>query len=203
MSITVFDLGLGNLHSVTHAIARATGEAPQRTRDPDEVARADRLVVPGQGAFRDGAQALAGAPGEALRSFLASGRPYLGICLGMQLLFERSDEAEGAAGLGHFPGAVRGFELGRVVEGRVRKVPHMGWAPVRSEHPLIDGDGWFYFVHSYHCVPDDPALAVASADHGERFCAAVAEGPVFACQFHPEKSQRRGARLLERFASWS
>lgn len=195
--VTVVDLGLGNLHSVMQALLRA-GAAPVRSGDPDVVRRAERVVVPGQGAFGDCARVLASGLGEALGEVLAADRPYLGICLGMQLLFEGSDEAPGA-GLGWFRGRVRRFPAGRVdAEGRPLKVPHMGWASVRSSHPLVDDGGWYYFVHSYRCEPTEP-VTVATAEYGEAFCAAVSRGAVFACQFHPEKSHRRGARLLERF----
>ena len=190
--VTILDLGLGNLHSVAQAFERA-GAHPTITSEAAEAAAAERLVVPGQGAFAEGA-------GDAIRAFLETGRPYLGICLGMQLLFERSDEAPGAAGLGAIAGEVRRFPADREDEaGRRLKVPHMGWSVVRGAHPLLEDGAWYYFVHSYYCVPDDPALTVGTADYGGPFCAALARGPLFACQFHPEKSQRRGARLLTRF----
>ena len=197
-AVTVVDLGLGNLHSVSQALMRAGG-VPERSADPDVIRRAERVVVPGQGAFGDCARALEGGIGDALRDVLRAGRPYLGICLGMQLLFEGSDEAPDARGLGWFRGRVRRFAEGRVDdEGRALKVPHMGWAPVRATHPFVDDGGWYYFVHSYRCEPEEP-VSVATAEYGEPFCAAVARGALFACQFHPEKSHRRGARLLERF----
>jgi glutamine amidotransferase len=203
--VTVVDLGLGNLHSVHQALLRV-GAEPSITRDPSEVRGASRLVVPGQGAFREGSEALVGALGDALREYLASERPYLGICLGMQLLFESSEEAPGHEGLGALAGTVRRFphEL-RDVDGERLKVPHMTWSPITlaRETPLLDDAGWYYFVHSYCCVPNDPSITVATADYGGAFCAAVQRGPLFACQFHPEKSQRRGAKLLESFRQWS
>ncbi|MBX3247327.1 MAG: imidazole glycerol phosphate synthase subunit HisH [Myxococcales bacterium] len=204
-AVTVVDLGLGNLHSVHQALVRA-GASPVVTRDPAQVREATRLVVPGQGAFREGSAALAGPLGDALRAYLAAERPYLGICLGMQLLFEGSEEAPGAPGLGVFAGSVRRFPRDlRDAAGRRLKVPHMGWRPLVCTRPsaLVEDGAWMYFVHSYHCVPTDPSLTVAHAEHGGAFCAAVERDHVFACQFHPEKSQRRGARLLEAFVRWS
>jgi glutamine amidotransferase len=224
--VTVVDLGLGNLHSVHQALLRV-GAEPVITRDPEHVRDASRLVVPGQGAFREGSEALRSPLGDALRSYLASDRPYLGICLGMQLLFDDSEEAPGSPGLAVLPGTVRRFahDLRDANDERL-KVPHMTWSPITItrdippldasrrepstgpldppllDPPLLDDGGWYYFVHSYHCVPSDPALTVATADYGGAFCAAVQRGPLFACQFHPEKSQRRGARLLEAFLRW-
>lgn len=202
--VTVVDLGLGNLHSVHQALLRV-GAEPSITRDPSAVRDASRLVVPGQGAFREGSEALTGALGDALRDYLTSERPYLGICLGMQLLFESSDEAPGHAGLGAIEGHVRRFPHDlRDADGSRLKVPHMTWSPIALTRPtpLLDEGGWYYFVHSYCCVPNDPTLTVATADYGDSFCAAVQRGPLFACQFHPEKSQRRGAKLLESFLKW-
>ncbi len=196
--VTVVDLGLGNLYSVMQALRRAGG-APVRSADPEVVRRAERVVVPGQGAFGDCARALESGLGEALLEVLRADRPYLGICLGMQLLFEGSDEAPQATGLGWLRGRVRRFPAGRVgAAGRLLKVPHMGWAPVRSRHRFVDDGGWYYFVHSYHCQPSGE-VTVGSAEYGQEFCAAVSRGALFACQFHPEKSHRRGARLIERF----
>jgi len=194
--VKVVDLGLGNLHSVLQALRRA-GAEPTLTRGPEDVKGASKLVVPGQGGFGECAAALARGYGEALREAIEAGVPYLGICLGMQLLFEGSDEAPGAAGLGLMKGRVIRFPEGEVG----RKVPHMGWNRVRARHPLVDEGGWYYFVHSYHCVPEDPAVIAGEAEYGETFCAAVAGPSLFACQFHPEKSQVRGARLLERFVT--
>ncbi|MEM1415506.1 MAG: imidazole glycerol phosphate synthase subunit HisH [Myxococcota bacterium] len=197
--VTVVDLGLGNLHSVLRGLERA-GAAPQVTRDADAVRRAGRLLVPGQGAFRDGARAVEGDLGVALREAVDAGVPYLGICLGMQLLFEASEEAPGAAGLGIFAGGVRRFPDSLTdAEGTRLKVPHMGWNRIASAHPLLEDGAYVYFVHSYCCAPDDVAVIAATADYGGPFCAAVARANVLACQFHPEKSQRRGEALLRRW----
>lgn len=200
--VVVVDLGLGNLHSVLRGLERA-GAAPVVARSGEAILRASRLVVPGQGAFRDGASALEGDLGAALRQAIDTGTPYLGICLGMQLLFETSEEAPGARGLGLFAGAVRRFPEPEASSlpgpGRRLKVPHMGWNVLRTEHALLEDGAYVYFVHSYRCEPDDASVVVATADHGGPFCAAVARGSVLACQFHPEKSQRRGERMLRRW----
>ena len=197
--VTIADLGLGTLHSVAQAFTRA-GVAAHITRDPDELRRAERLVFPGQGAFRECAEMLATDVGPALRDFIASGRPYLGICLGMQALFETSEESEGQ-GLGVFPGRVVRFapEMHDTATGDRLKVPHMGWNQVDTAHPMLEDAAWYYFVHSYYVVPSDPSLVAATSDYGVRFCAAVARDNVFACQFHPEKSHHAGARLIQRF----
>lgn len=206
VEVRVLDIGMGNLRSVARALERA-GAAVEVVGEPDRVRGASRLVVPGQGSFGDCSVALArGGFGEAIREHIASGRPYLGICLGMQLLFEGSDEADGR-GLGHFAGRVRALRATADPSDPSRrlKVPHMGWNEVDGAHPLLPEREWFYFAHSFVCAPDDPELLVGEVEHGERFCAAVARENVFACQFHPEKSQRAGARLLERFleGTWS
>jgi imidazole glycerol-phosphate synthase subunit HisH len=198
-SVLVVDTGMGNVRSVLRALERA-GASPDHSRDPDRIAAAERLVVPGQGHFADCARAFDGGLGESVRAFLASGRPYLGICLGMQILFDASDEAPGMRGLGVFGGHVRRFASDlRDASGERLKVPHMGWSEVTSTHPFLAGAPWLYFVHSFHCVPSDPAIVAATADYGGPFCAAVARDNVFACQFHPEKSQHAGAALLSRF----
>ncbi|MEZ4324078.1 MAG: imidazole glycerol phosphate synthase subunit HisH [Polyangiales bacterium] len=199
--VTIANLGLGNLHSVAQAFTRA-GVSATISADPDVLRAAERLVFPGQGAFRECAEVLAGEVGPALRDFIATGRPYLGICLGMQALFDTSEESEGR-GLGVFPGHVVRFasDMRDETTGERLKVPHMGWNQVDTASPMLDPGGWYYFVHSYHVVPEDPALVAATSEYGSRFCAAVARDNVFACQFHPEKSHHAGARLIERFLS--
>lgn len=197
--VVVVDTGMGNVRSVMHALERA-GAMPTHTREHAAVMAADRIVVPGQGHFGDCARAFDGALGESVRAFLETGRPYLGICLGMQILFDESEEAPGLRGLGVVPGRVRRFPAGmHGADGEALKVPHMGWSQVRSTHAFVDDEAWLYFVHSYYCDPSDPKDVVVGAEHGVRFAAAVARGPMFGCQFHPEKSQDAGAKLLERF----
>ena len=221
-ALALVDLGLGNLASVHKALAHAATEAglaePVLTRDPAVIARADRIVVPGQGAYRDGVVAL-DADGGALRAALTDaivrGAPYLGICLGLQLLLDESEEAPGARGLGIVSGKVRRISDALIdeSEGRPRrlKVPHMGWNQPRIVagaagarfSPLLARAGeapWFYFVHSYHARPDDASAIAAVCDYGAlAVTAAVARDGVLATQFHPEKSQRAGLALLQAF----
>lgn len=216
-TVALVDLGMGNLRSVERALARAAEDAGVacdvvRTSDPAAVAAADKVVVPGQGAFRDCAAALAAGLGEAIREQIRKGTPYLGICLGLQALFERSEEAPGAAGLGVFAGEVVRLpdRLRDPATGEVLKIPHMGWNQVRLVRevagPLavLGGEAapHLYFVHSYHAAPADPGLVAAIAEHGpHRITAAVARENVTATQFHPEKSQEIGLRLLGAFLS--
>jgi glutamine amidotransferase len=204
--VAIVDLGLGNLHSVAKAFERA-GARPELSADPEVLLRADRLVMPGQGAFKECAHALAGEIGDAVREWIGSGRPYLGICLGMQALFESSEEAPGERGLGVFGGEVKRFARNLADdEGRPLKVPHIGWNQIESRHPVFEDGEWYYFVHSYYCVPKDPSLVAATTDYGGPFCSAIARDNVLACQFHPEKSQHAGARVIGHFLgdiSWS
>ncbi|MEJ7732769.1 MAG: imidazole glycerol phosphate synthase subunit HisH [Polyangiaceae bacterium] len=213
-TLTIVDLGMGNLRSVERALRRAADDAGRAVEvqvraDPEAIGASDRVVVPGQGAFADCGARLQAGVGEALRAHLGSGKPYLGICLGMQALFETSEEAPGVAGLGWFAGAVRRIPDGAVDPrtGEAVKVPHMGWNEVRlvRDHagPLEvfrNRRAHLYFVHSYHVVPDDQALVAAIAEHGpHRITAAIQQGAITATQFHPEKSQSEGLRLLEAF----
>lgn len=202
--IAVIDNGICNLRSVTKAL-EAVGAAPRVVRTPSEAeaAGAAGLVLPGVGALRDCVAALraTGLDGT-VRAWIAADRPFLGVCLGMQALFGYSEEG-GVTGLGIFPGRVVRFRLPPGF-----KIPHMGWNTVRFVQPgspLQDGlktEGEsFYFVHSYHCVPDDPALVLAECDYGGPFTAAIARGRCFATQFHPEKSQARGLRIYRNFAA--
>lgn len=212
--VALVDLGMGNLRSVQRALEQAAADAGARvaveiTGRPEAIAAADQVVVPGQGAFRDCAAALATGVGEALRTQIARGTPYLGICLGMQALFDASEEAPGAPGLGVFRGEVRRLADGAVDPGTgaAVKIPHMGWnelAIVRRGAGALavfdDAPPHVYFVHSYHAVPDDPSLVAAVTEHGPyRITAAVQRDNVLATQFHPEKSQEAGLRLLGAF----
>jgi len=204
--VAIVDLGLGNLHSVAKAFERA-GAQPELSADPSVLLRADRLVMPGQGAFKECARALAGGVGDAVREWIGSGRPYLGICLGMQALFESSEEAPGEKGLGVFAGTVQRFASDlTAADGQPLKVPHIGWNQIESKHPVFEDREWYYFVHSYYCVPSDERLIAATTDYGGPFCSAIARDNVLACQFHPEKSQHAGARVIGHFLgdiSWS
>jgi len=212
----VIDIGYGNLRSVEKALAKVGGN-PVVTADPEVVARAARVVVPGQGAFSDCVTALSrGGMEQALREFIATGRPYLGICLGLQVLYDESEEHGPARGLGLLPGRVIRFDPRPAVANAdaagaapVLKIPHMGWnqvfVPPSAEarpDPLLQGiapGSHFYFVHSYYVVPEDPDTIALTCEYGVEFTAAVRKDNLFACQFHPEKSQALGLRLLANF----
>jgi glutamine amidotransferase len=203
--IVVCDVGLGNLRSVERALleaSRGRGLDVEVTRDPARVASADRLVLPGQSAFRDYARALSGDLGRAVRAHLDAGRPYLGICMGLQVLFGSSEEAPDCPGLGVLEGEVVKLRGGvDPMTGTPLKIPHMGWnvAEPTDSPGLLSGPEHFYFVHSYVVAPRDARIVAARTDYGGPFVSAIAYGNVFACQFHPEKSQRAGIALLERF----
>jgi len=207
--IAVCDVGLGNLRSVERALLDAAAHLAVTvqvdvTRDPARIRSADRLVMPGQGAFGDCARALEGRLGDAVREHLQTGRPYLGICLGLQILFASSDEAPGVRGLGVLAGHVSRLPGGTdPATGASLKIPHVGWntADALPGHEGLLAPGpplHFYFVHSFVVVPEDRAIVAATTDYGQPFVSAVATGNVFACQFHPEKSARAGLALLER-----
>jgi glutamine amidotransferase len=190
--VTLVDTGLGNLHSVERALRKAGAEVVVAA----EVADCDAIVVPGQGAFRDCTSALAGTLGEAITEHVRAGKPYLGICLGLQALFESSDEAPGCKGLGIFAGHVRKL----APKSPADKVPHTGWNVVEGTHPILPKSAYFYFVHSYVAEPNDRSIICGTTTHGsDRFVSAVAKDNVLAVQFHPEKSQREGLLLLERW----
>jgi glutamine amidotransferase len=209
MDIAVIDYGTGNLRSVAKALAHV---APERSivvsADPATIRGARRVVLPGQSAMPDCMRAL----GESgLRDVVLEAlgdRPFLGICLGLQMLFESSEEGP-TRGLAVLPGRVVRFSDRDMVtpEGERLKVPHMGWSPVRQArgHPLWRGvaqDSRFYFAHSYHPVPDDAALTAGTADYPAPFTCAVARANIFAVQFHPEKSHRAGLQRLANFVNW-
>jgi glutamine amidotransferase len=209
MNIAVIDYGMGNLRSVAKAIEHVAPQCSVSvTSDPAHVRAADRVVFPGQGAMPDcmremDARGLRGALVEA-----AASKPFLGICIGLQMLFEVSEEGN-IAGLGLLPGRVRRFPPEKMVDSNQArlKVPHMGWNRVRqtARHPLWQGveDGTrFYFVHSYFVEPASAELAVGTSDYPFPFTCAVGRDNVFAVQFHPEKSQTAGLRLLANFIQW-
>ena len=204
-AVVVADLGSGNLRSVEKALA-AVGARVAISDDAEKVARADKLVVPGQGAFGACAAGLdrgGGAMREAVRSVIDAGRPFFGICIGMQLLFERSEENPEARGLGILPGRVRRF-----ADGPGLKIPHMGWnrtrrGPAAAAGPAgaVPEGSYFYFVHSYYPDPTRPEDVALSSQHGADFSCAVGRDNVFGCQFHPEKSQAAGLALLRSFVA--
>lgn len=198
--IAVIDNGICNLRSVTKAL-EAVGAHPDVVSKPEQIGAADGLVLPGVGALRDCVAELRASGLDAfVRDWIRADRPFLGVCLGMQALFDFSEEGN-VQGLGIFPGRVVRFR--RPPE---FKIPHMGWNPVRfvqQDSPLAnslatDGEA-FYFVHSYHCVPTDPSLVLAECEYGGVFTAAIARGRVFATQFHPEKSQGKGLQIYRNF----
>ncbi len=204
--IAVLDYGAGNLRSVAKAVERSGGQADVCS-DASALRLADAVVLPGVGAFADAARSLA-AKGldEAVKETIASGRPYLGLCLGLQLLFEDSHEHGIVPGLGLFPGRIRRFPE-ESAEGEKLLVPHIGWNRVRwsGDHPMLHSlpsEDIYYFVHSYRAEPADPAHVVGTTEYGAPFAAAVARENVFAVQFHPEKSQGAGRRLLDAFLAW-
>jgi glutamine amidotransferase len=177
------------------------GHAAKITSDPAELAQAERIVLPGVGAFGDAIAELRRRElVEPIREAVAVGKPFLGICLGLQLLFDVGYEGGEFEGLGILPGKVVRFDLPHEF-----KVPHMGWnrGVFRQKAPILRGieDGaYFYFVHSYYAAPADPQVVTIEADYGRPFCAAISRGNLFATQFHPEKSQAAGLQLLKNFA---
>jgi imidazole glycerol-phosphate synthase subunit HisH len=193
--IAIVDVCSGNLRSVERALQHVGADVVV-TRDPEVVRTADKIVVPGQGAFARFMSGLAERELEQpLRDAIARGVPYLGICLGLQVLFEHSEEGD-VAGLGVLAGKVVRFRP----SDRALKVPHMGWNRVSSLAGGRSDHHYFYFVHSYHAVPTDPSIVSLEATHGIAFCAAVRTRNIFAVQFHPEKSQAAGLALLREFA---
>jgi glutamine amidotransferase len=205
--IAVVDYGMGNLRSVAKALEHVSPKSAVRvTGDPAEIDAADRVVFPGQGAIRDCMRHLDehGLREAVVRA--AREKPLFGVCVGMQMLFEHSDEGD-TPGLGILPGAVRRFDPEQMRRAGRLKVPHMGWNRVRQRgaHLLWDGiadDDYFYFVHSYFVVPADPALESGGSLHGLAFTSAVAQANIFATQFHPEKSAASGLALYRNFVNW-
>ena len=204
--IAVLDYDAGNLTSVACAV-RHLGHEPEITRDPEVVRSADRVIFPGVGAAGSSMATLEKLGlAEALRDVHSAGRPILGICIGCQVAFSRSEEDGGTDCLGLLEGEVVRFNFAEGVE---RKVPHMGWNEVRfgGPHAVLEGipaGSQFYFVHSYHVVPAEPALVLGTASYGDiDFTAAVARDNLVAVQFHAEKSGPAGLKLLENFLEWS
>ena len=211
-TVAVVDYGMGNLRSVTQAVlhaAQGSGVEVVWARRPDEVLAADRVVLPGQGAMRDCMRELHQSGMYPAVMHAAAHKPLMGVCVGMQMLLDRSQEGPTDA-LGLIPGQVLRFQLEgqRQPDGSRYKVPQIGWNRVRQSrpHPVWAGvaDGsWFYFVHSYYARPSDARHTVGEADYGESFTAAVARDNIFATQFHPEKSADSGLALYRNFLHWN
>jgi glutamine amidotransferase len=201
LKIAVVDYGMGNLRSVSKALEHvAPGDQVLVTADPETIVACERVVVPGQGALPDCMRQLAASGAREAVLEATRAKPFLGICIGLQMLFDRGEEG-GASGLGVLAGRVPRFTVSGL------KIPHMGWNEVfqARPHPLwagIPDGGRFYFVHSYYPAPADHALTAATAVYGAPFTCAVARDNIFAVQFHPEKSQSAGLQLLSNFVRW-
>ena len=202
MKIAVVDYGMGNLRSVSKALEHVAPDAEVTlTADPQAIRSCERVVVPGQGALPDCMRQLAASGAREAVVEATQHKPFLGICIGLQMLFERGEEGD-AAGLGLLPGRVPRFSASSGL-----KIPHIGWNEVRQERShalwqgIVDGSR-FYFVHSYYPAPRDRALTAATCVYGAPFTCAVARDNIFAVQFHPEKSQSAGLQLLSNFVRW-
>jgi glutamine amidotransferase len=201
LKIAVVDYGMGNLRSVSKALEHVAPEAEVVvSADPDTILSSERVVVPGQGALPDCMRQLTASGAREAVVEATRAKPFLGICIGLQMLFERGEEGD-AAGLGLLPGRVPRFALSGL------KIPHIGWNEVVQEraHPLwagIPDRSRFYFVHSYYPAPRDAALTAATSVYGVPFTCAIARDNIFAVQFHPEKSQSAGLQLLSNFVRW-
>jgi len=208
VDVAVVDYGMGNLRSVEQALRKVAPTAEiVITDDADTIASAKRVVFPGQGAMPDCMRELDARGLRDAVLLAARSKPFLGICIGLQMLFEHSDEGD-IVGLGILPGKVVRFASHmHDAQGNKLKVPHMGWNQVHhGQHPLWDGiaqDARFYFVHSYYVQPQDASLVQATSQYPRSFVCAVAKGNLFAVQFHPEKSQAAGLKLLQNFMQWN
>jgi glutamine amidotransferase len=200
LMISIVDYGMGNLRSVKKAF-ESLGYSVALNRNPKEILSSSGLVLPGVGAFGECMKNLEEyGLSEPIKEFIYNGKPFLGICLGLQLLFEESDESPGIRGLGVLKGRVIRFSFDKKL-----KVPHMGWnrVDIDTELPIARGiknRSWFYFVHSYFPEPKDEGIIVGRTQYGIEFTSAVQKENIFACQFHPEKSSSTGLKLLENFA---
>ena len=214
-TVAVVDYGMGNLRSVSQAVlhvAAGSGLQVIVTQRPDEVRDAERVVLPGQGAMRDCMRELHDSGLREAVLEAAASKPLMGVCVGMQMLLDHSEEQD-TPGLGLIPGQVKRFRLdGRLQpDGSRYKVPQMGWnqvsqaSPGGATHPIWRGvpeGSWFYFVHSYYAAPSDPRHSAGCTDYGDRFTCAVARDNIFATQFHPEKSADQGLALYRNFLAW-
>lgn len=209
-TVAVIDYGMGNIRSVSKALEYVDGDAQVMvSHDPECIMQAERIILPGVGALRDCMAEIHRLElDDVVRECIRS-KPFLGICLGMQALMDYSSENEGTRGLGIFPGRVLHFnerEQQQPVHAGL-KIPHMGWNQVKQtkSHRLWQGiaqDSRFYFVHSYFVKPDSPDIVAGTTDHGGAFAAVIAQKNIFAVQFHPEKSQEAGLKLLANFMRW-
>ena len=203
--IAIVDYEMGNLHSVSKALEKAGGRV-QITSSPAVIRKAAAVVLPGVGAFGEAIKRLSSKKLTApLVETLDKNKPFLGICLGLQMLFDRSEESPRQKGLAYFKGSVVQFRLPKMPG---LKVPHMGWNTLRkgqaSKTCVLKGvseGSYFYFVHSFYPVPKDSSIVATSTDYGRPFCSSVAQGRLYACQFHPEKSGAQGQKLLRNFVS--
>lgn len=213
-TVAVVDYGMGNLRSVSQAVlhaANGTGLQVVVTADPEAVRAAERVVLPGQGAIRDCMRELREAHGGGLFDSVleaAASKPLMGVCVGMQMLLDHSEEQD-TPGLGLIPGVVKRFQLEGQLQpdGSRYKVPQMGWNRVTQPRPhrvwsSVPDNSWFYFVHSYYAVPSDAAHSAGETEYGSRFTCAVARDNIFATQFHPEKSAAHGLALYRNFLTW-
>jgi len=205
--IAIVDYGMGNLHSVQKGFERV-GFPAIVTHDPQVIRRAEGLVLPGVGAFRKAMENLHALGLEkSILLYIDSGRPFLGICLGLQLLFSESEEFGAERGLEVFRGRVVRFPIAEPGEPHVqevRKVPHMGWNAIHIQKPapVLEGipeGSHFYFVHSYYPVPEEAGIVATTTNYGVEFASSISQGKLFACQFHPEKSQAFGLQILKNF----
>ena len=206
-TVAVIDYGMGNLHSVAKALEHVGAGRVLVTSDAKVIREADRVVFPGVGAIRDCMAEIRRLGFDELVREVSQDRPFLGICVGMQALMERSEENDGVDCIGLFPGQVRFFGKDLVEDGEHLKVPHMGWndLEVARPHPILTGipaGGHAYFVHSWQFRVADPADLVASVDYGGPVTAIVARDNIVGLQFHPEKSQRLGLAMLGNFLDW-
>jgi len=206
--VVVIDYGMGNLHSVSKALEAVGASSVKITSEPSIIQSAERIVFPGVGAIKDCMAQLKRLELCELIKQVSIDRPFLGICLGMQALMERSEENGGIEGLGIFPGQARFFGSDLLEDGVKLKVPHMGWNQVKQsiQHPLwhkTEDNGRFYFVHSFYIEAQNPAHIAGTTHYGKAFTSALAEGSRFAVQFHPEKSHSLGLQLLRNFINWN
>lgn len=204
--ISIIDYGMGNLHSVQKGFEKV-GDAAGIVTEPEQIDEATKLVLPGVGAFRDAIGTLQDKHlVEPIRRAVEAGKPLLGVCLGLQLLFDASYEDGEYAGLGLVPGKVVRFDFAGRSDAADLKIPHMGWNAIRWQRPVplyagLDQGCYVYFVHSYYVVPDDPGVVGTTTEHGIEFVSSIWRDNLMATQFHPEKSQRVGLAMLANFAA--